>query len=124
MRLSRPSVCEALPRMTPALSQYRKRTSCTSVCRSLLKTSAWAMACESSITLLDGLAAPSGLEYRGSTIHAIAATTRFEEVAYLVLEGRLPNKAELPAFEQELKAARSLPPEVIETIEMLPKGIH
>src|SRR6266536_3170030 len=44
IRLSRPSVCEALPRMTPALSQYRKRTSCTSVCRSLLKTSAWATA--------------------------------------------------------------------------------
>jgi len=82
------------------------------------------LACESSITFLDGLADPSVLEYRGYNIHDIAETTSFEEVAYLVLEGRLPNKTELAAFEQELKAARTLPPEVIQTIETLPKGIH
>jgi citrate synthase len=82
------------------------------------------LACESSITFLDGLADPSVLEYRGYNIHDIAETTSFEEVAYLVLEGRLPDKAELAAFDQELKAARALPPEVIQTIETLPKGIH
>src|SRR5205823_14546249 len=82
------------------------------------------LAGESSITFLDGLADPSVLEYRGFNIHDIAETTTFEEVAYLVLEGRLPNKAELAAFEQELKAARTLAPQVIQTIETLPKGIH
>src|SRR3954464_7370578 len=82
------------------------------------------LAGESSITFLDGLADPSVLEYRGYNIHDIAETTSFEEVAYLVLEGRLPNKAELAAFEEELKAARTLPPQVIQTIETLPKGIH
>jgi 2-methylcitrate synthase len=82
------------------------------------------LACESSITFLDGLADPSILEYRGYNIHDIAETTSFEEIAYLMLEGNLPNEAELAAFDQELKAARTLPPEVIQVIEMLPKGVH
>ena len=82
------------------------------------------LAGESSITFLDGLADPSVLEYRGYNIHDIAETTTFEEIAYLILEGTLPNKAELSAFEDELKVARELPPQVIQTIEALPKGIH
>ena len=82
------------------------------------------LAGESSITFLDGLADPSVLEYRGYNIHDIAETTSFEEIAYLVLEGRLPNKSELAAFDQELKAARTLHPMVIEAIQVLPKGIH
>ena len=65
------------------------------------------LAGESSITFLDGLADPSVLEYRGYNIHDIAETTSFEEIAYLVLEGQLPNKAQLRAFEDELKAARA-----------------
>lgn len=82
------------------------------------------LACESSITYLNGLADPSILEYRGYNIHDIAETTSFEEIAYLLLEGDLPTKAQLAAFDAELKAARTLPPEVIQVIEMLPKGIH
>jgi citrate synthase len=82
------------------------------------------LACESSITFLDGLADPSVLEYRGYNIHDIAETLSWEELAYLVLEGRLPNKAELSAFDEQLRAARTLPPEVIQLIESLPKGIH
>ncbi len=82
------------------------------------------LACESGITFLDGLADPSVLEYRGYNIQDIAETTNFEEVAFLVLEGHLPNAAELAAFDQQLKAARTLPPEVLQTIETLPKGIH
>ena len=46
------------------------------------------LAGESSVTFLDGLADPSVLEYRGYNIHDIAETTSFEEVAYLVLEGK------------------------------------
>ncbi len=82
------------------------------------------LAGESSVTFLDGLADPSVLEYRGYNIHDIAETTTFEEVAYLVLEGDLPNKAQLAAFDQELKAARALHPMVLEAIKLLPKGIH
>jgi citrate synthase len=82
------------------------------------------LAGESSITFLDGLSDPSVLEYRGYNIHDIAETTSFEEIAYLVLEGTLPNKAELAAFDQELKAARTLDPMIVQAIEILPKGIH
>jgi len=82
------------------------------------------LAGESSITFLDGLADPSVLEYRGYNIHDIAETTSFEEVAYLVLFGALPNRAELAAFDQELKAARTLHPMIVEAIQVLPKGIH
>lgn len=82
------------------------------------------LAGESSITFLDGLADPSVLEYRGYNIHDIAETTSFEEIAYLVLEGKLPNKAELSTFEDELKAARTLHPMIVEAIQVLPKGIH
>src|SRR5690606_8816154 len=48
----------------------------------------------------------------------------FEEVAFLVIEGHLPNKAELAAFDQELKANRVVDPLVLEAAERLPKGIH
>ena len=82
------------------------------------------LAGESAVTFLDGLADPSVLEYRGYNIHDIAETTSFEEIAYLVLEGKLPNKAELAAFDRELKAAREVHPVIVEAIEKLPKGIH
>ena len=82
------------------------------------------LAGESSVTFLDGLADPSVLEYRGYNIHDIAETTSFEEIAYLVLEGELPNKAQLSAFEEELKAARKVDPMIVEAIQVLPKGIH
>jgi citrate synthase len=82
------------------------------------------LAGESSVTFLDGLADPSVLEYRGYNIHDIAETTTFEEIAYLVLQGDLPNKAQLHAFDQELRAARALHPMVLEAISLLPKGIH
>lgn len=82
------------------------------------------LACESGITFLDGLADPSVLEYRGYNIHDIAETASFEEIAFLLLEGHLPTRTELAAFDAELKAARTLPPEVLQTIERLPQGIH
>src|SRR5258708_240935 len=82
------------------------------------------LAGESSVTFLDGLADPSVLEYRGYNIHDIAETASFEEVAFLVIEGHLPNKTELAAFDQELKAARVVPPQVLQTIETLPQDIH
>ena len=42
------------------------------------------------------------VSYNSYNIHDIAETTSFEEIAYLVLEGTLPNKAELAAFDHAL----------------------
>ena len=64
---------------------------------------------------------PEGeLVYRGYDVHDLAEQASFEEVAYLVLFGRLPARAELEAFDAELRSRRALPPGVVESLELLP----
>ena len=53
------------------------------------------------------------LLYRGYNIHDLAERSTFEETAYLLLYGDLPTSEELRRFDQELKAARSIPAEEI-----------
>lgn len=64
------------------------------------------------------------LHYRGYDIHDLAAHCQYEEVAYLLLHGKLPNAAELAAYKQSLTAARSLPDPVLKTLELLPGSTH
>ena len=61
----------------------------------------------SSATFIDGRAGE--LRYRGYSIHDLAEQSNFEETAYLLLHGELPARAELDAFDGELKAGRALP---------------
>jgi citrate synthase len=82
------------------------------------------LACDSSITFLDGLRDPSVLEYRGYNIHDIAETARFEEIIHLLLEGRLPNAAELDSYDRQLRELREIPGELITLLEMLPSYTH
>lgn len=65
-----------------------------------------------------------GLNYRGYDIYDLAEHCEFEEVAYLLLREKLPNKAELESFKKELIAARSLPKELKEVLKLLPKDAH
>lgn len=65
-----------------------------------------------------------GLNYRGYDIYDLARECEFEEVAYLLLREKLPNKAELESFKKELIAARSLPNELKQTLKLLPKNAH
>jgi citrate synthase len=58
-------------------------------------------------TFIDGRAGE--LRYRGYSIHDLAENSTFEETAWLLLNGELPTARELSAFDNELKAARSLP---------------
>ena len=62
------------------------------------------------------------LLYRGYNIHDVAESTTFEETAYLLLKGQLPNRSQLAAFDAELKANRELPPEIIEVIRQVQKA--
>lgn len=62
----------------------------------------------------------TGLTYRGYDISALAEHATFEEVAYLLLYGELPNQAELDAFMERLKAARPLPAELKTMLEHIP----
>ena len=63
------------------------------------------------------------LRYRGYSIHDLAQHSSFEEVSYLLFYGELPTRAQLEAFDAELKAARSLPDGVIEVITAV-QGAH
>jgi len=49
------------------------------------------------------------LHYRGYDILDVASTCEFEEIAYLLVHGKLPNAAELTAYKTKLKALRGLP---------------
>ena len=56
------------------------------------------------------------LRYRGYSIHDLAQHSSFEEVTYLLFHGDLPTRAQLEAFDAELKAARTLPDAVLDVI--------
>src|SRR5580700_2653274 len=68
----------------------------------------------SATTFIDGKAGE--LNYRGYSIHELARHSSFEETACLLLHGELPKPAELEAFTAELKAARQLPPSLLDII--------
>ena len=63
----------------------------------------------------------AGLMYRGYDIHEMAQKASFEEVAYLLLNGELPNGKQLVEFTQQIAAERALPGPVTEMLRLLPK---
>jgi citrate synthase len=75
----------------------------------------------STCTFIDGKAGE--LRYRGYSIHDLAEQSSFEETAWLLLNGELPNKQQLAAFDSELKTARKLPPPVLDIIRAI-KDAH
>ena len=66
----------------------------------------------------------AGLMYRGYDIHEMASKASFEEVAYLLLNGELPDMAQLEEFRSAIARERSLPKEVIEMLRLMPKSSH
>ena len=64
------------------------------------------------------------LHYRGYDILDIATECEFEEIAYLLVHEKLPNRAELAAYKAKLKALRALPPAVLSVLEQLPAASH
>ncbi|WLQ16873.1 2-methylcitrate synthase [Hahella aquimaris] len=65
-----------------------------------------------------------GLTYRGYGIDVLADKAEFEEVAYLLLRGKLPNQAELKAYKAKLKSLRALPQALKEVLERIPADAH
>ena len=74
----------------------------------------------SGVSHIDG--AKGELSYRGYSIHDLATHSTFEEVAYLLIHGELPNQKEFNAFEDNLKAARELPSAVYDVIHAAKDG--
>jgi 2-methylcitrate synthase len=64
------------------------------------------------------------LHYRGYDITDLAAHCEYEEVAHLLVHGKLPNAAELAAYKASLRPLRSLPAAVKQALELLPPSTH
>ena len=79
-------------------------------------------AVESSISYIDGQVGI--LEYRGIPIEELAEHSTFEETAYLLLYGKLPNESELARFSERLSSRRAIPDRLIETLRLLPGAGH
>jgi len=66
----------------------------------------------------------SGLTYCGYDVSDLADNATFEEVAYLLFNGELPNQAELDAYKAELKGMRDLPNALKSVLKLIPKSAH
>ncbi|MGJ9420299.1 2-methylcitrate synthase [Massilia sp. CMS3.1] len=64
------------------------------------------------------------LHYRGYDILDVANACEFEEIAYLLVHGKLPNFAELKGYKAKLRMLRGLPQAVKQALEALPAGSH
>lgn len=64
------------------------------------------------------------LHYRGYDILEIADTCEFEEIAYLLVHGKLPTRAELDRYVAKLVGLRGLPPKLRTVLETLPATAH
>jgi 2-methylcitrate synthase len=64
------------------------------------------------------------LHYRGYDILEIAQTCEFEEIAFLLVHGKLPTRSELDGYKAKLKSLRGLPAAVREALETVPAAAH
>ena len=68
--------------------------------------------------------AGKGLTYRGYSINDLAEHSTFEEVAYLLIYGRLPNAEQLGDYQQRLQSLRGLPAALKTVLEQIPASTH
>ncbi|HVF49175.1 MAG TPA: citrate synthase [Pyrinomonadaceae bacterium] len=80
------------------------------------------VATESSIGDVDGI--NGVLIYEGYDIHDLAEHSTFEEVVYLLWHGRLPKRDELDELRRAIGANQELPPEIIELMRAIPRGVE
>lgn len=64
------------------------------------------------------------LHYRGYNIMNLAEHCEFEEVAHLLIHGKLPNENELRLYKQKLQALRGIPVSMRKALETLPMSVH
>ena len=66
----------------------------------------------------------TGLTYRGYEITDLANNAEFEEIAFLLLKGHLPNSQELNSYKTKLKKLREIPSELKSVLEQIPSNSH
>lgn len=74
---------------------------------------------ETAVSTIEG-----GLRYRGYPVGELVENAGFDEVAFLLLHGDLPNRFQLASFQRRLAAARSLPHPLLDLLRVLPPAIH
>ena len=79
-------------------------------------------AARTSVSIIDGQVGK--LQYRGYPIEVLAEHCTYEEVAYLLLFGRLPTQGELDGFGRELASERQLKFRIIDMLKTLPESGH
>jgi 2-methylcitrate synthase/citrate synthase II len=82
------------------------------------------IASETAIANIEGKDGAGGLEYRGYPIEELAGHVSYEETAFLLLHGDLPNRAQLREFDARLRSARAIPDPLIELFSRIPRHIH
>jgi citrate synthase len=73
---------------------------------------------ETAISTIEG-----GLRYRGYPVGELVENAGFDEVAFLLLHGNLPNRFQLASFQRRIGAARSLPHPLLDLLRVLPPAI-
>jgi citrate synthase len=73
---------------------------------------------ETAVSTIEG-----GLRYRGYPVGELVENAGFDEVAFLLLHGDLPNRFQLASFQRRLAAARSLPHPLLDLLRVLPPAI-
>jgi 2-methylcitrate synthase/citrate synthase II len=82
------------------------------------------IASETAIANIEGRDGAGGLEYRGYRIEDLAGHVSYEETAFLLLHGDLPNRAQLKELDARLRASRSIPDALVELFRRIPHDIH
>lgn len=100
------------------ISKLRSETGVVTVDNGFVNTAS----CTSAITFLNG---ESGiLHYRGYPIEDLAAQASFEEVAYLLIYGELPNRSQLDWFNEKITSFGETKPELKNLVKSFPKDAH
>src|SRR3954469_24464429 len=79
-------------------------------------------AAESAVSFIDGKRAR--LEYRGIAVETLARESSYEETAWLLLKGGLPNQKQIADFDDQLRQRRRLPFKLIDMLKCLPESGH
>ncbi|HEY2158984.1 MAG TPA: citrate/2-methylcitrate synthase [Isosphaeraceae bacterium] len=79
---------------------------------------------ETAIANIEGKEGEGGLEYRGYQIEELAGHVSYEETAYLLLHGDLPNRSQLDEFRRRLRGMRAVPAPLLSLLGTIPKSIH
>jgi 2-methylcitrate synthase len=64
------------------------------------------------------------LEYRGYSIYDLAEQACFEEIAYLLVHGQLPNITHLAGYKRKLQSLREVPTDLKDVLELIPQEAH